>query len=109
MVCRCSFKTIGGMEIILKVLNMKRGVYITDNYVVIVEAKSDLCEDFNIRQLYYPYREIYKTNINKNIIALFICKDKKTNIIHVNKYRWNNPMNMTDLEDIGYYKYKFSN
>jgi len=108
---RCSFKTIiGNMEIIVKGAQYETdGVYITDNYVVIVEAKSNLCEDFNIRQLYYPYREIHKTNIDKNIIALFICKDKKTNIIHINKYKWNNYLNMTDLEDIVYYKYKFSN
>jgi hypothetical protein len=63
--------------------------YETDNYVCIVEAKSIECSDFNIRQLYYPFREVYKkVRDKKKIICLFIYKNKK-NIIHIYKYIWN--------------------
>ena len=104
---RCSFTTIIGNESI-KIEGSQYetdGCYETDNYVCIVEAKSVECVDFNIRQLYYPYREVYKrVGDKKKIICLFIYKDKK-NIIHIYKYNWKNHEKMMDIENIGYYKY----
>lgn len=104
---RCGFKTTIGSETIqIKGSQYETdGCYETDNYVCIVEAKSIECVDFNIRQLYYPFREVYKKVENKKkIICLFIFKDKK-NIIHIYKFKWNNYENMLDIENIGYYSY----
>lgn len=107
---RCNFKTIIGSESI----NIKGsqyetdGCYETENYVCIVEAKSSECDDFNIRQLYYPFREVYKkVGETKIIICLFIYKDKK-NIIHIHKFKWNNYEKMLDIEDIDYYQYYYN-
>lgn len=105
---RCRFDTLIGEEI----LNINGsqyetdGCYETDNYVCIVEAKSKICEDFNIRQLYYPFREVYKkVGTKKQIIALFIYKDK-WNIIHVHKFKWNDYEKMLDIINIGYFEYR---
>ena len=104
---RCNFNTIIGTQYIEIEGSQYEtdGCYETDNYVCIVEAKSVECDDFNIRQLYYPFREVYKkVGDNKKIICLFIYKDKK-NIIHIHKFKWNNYKKMLDIENIGYYQY----
>jgi hypothetical protein len=104
---RCTFNTIiGGKKCSIQGVQYETdGCYITDNYICIIEAKSKSFTDFNIRQLYYPYREIIKKNrTNKKIIALFIYKDK-SKIIHIYKYKWNNNNIMTDVINTGYYQY----
>jgi hypothetical protein len=107
---RCTFNTIIGSESI-KIQGSQYeidGCYETENFVCIVEAKSIECDDFNIRQLYYPFREVHKTiGDKKQIICLFIYKDKK-NIIHIHKYKWNNYERMLDIENIGYYQYYYN-
>jgi hypothetical protein len=104
---RCNFDTFIGSETI-KIQGSQYetdGCYETENFVCIVEAKSIDCDNFNIRQLYYPYREVYKkVGDKKQIICLFIYKDKK-NIIHIHKFKWNNYEKMLDIENIGYYQY----
>jgi hypothetical protein len=104
---RCTFETQLGSEII----NIKGsqyetdGCYETNNYICIVEAKSIKCIDFNIRQLYYPYREVYKkVGDTKNIISLFIYKDKKE-VIHIYKFEWDNHKKMLDIKCSGYFRY----
>ena len=104
---RCNFDTIIGSQSIT--INGSQyetdGCYETDNYVCIVEAKSVECDDFNIRQLYYPFREVYKkVGDKKQIICLFVYKDKKQ-IIHIHKFKWNNYEKMLDIVNIGYYQY----
>ena len=105
---RCSFQT----EINNQILEINGSQYETDgcyethNHVCLVEAKSILCEDFNIRQLYYPFREVHKKIGNKKqIIALFICIDKKQKNIHIYKYKWIDYKKILDIVNIGYYKY----
>jgi hypothetical protein len=62
---------------------------------------------FNIRQLYYPYRTIYdKVKGRKEIMCLFINKNKD-NSIHIWKFEFTNPLEMTSIKNIGYDKYKF--
>ena len=81
------------------------GLYETDNYVCIAEVKTIKCDDFNIRQLYYPFREVYKKVRNKKkIICLFIYKDKQNNI-HIYKFKWINIDKILDIVNIGYYQY----
>ena len=104
---RCNFETILGNKT-LKIEGSQYetdGCYETDNYVCIVEAKSIDCEDFNIRQLYYPFREVHKAVQNKKkIICLFIYKDKNKTI-HAHKYKWDNYKEMLNIQNIGYYQY----
>ena len=105
---RCSFNTIidsNPMEIKGSQYETD-GCYETDNYACIVEAKSKKVEDFNIKQVYYAVREVYKkVGNNKKIICLFIYNDKKQNIIHIYKFKWNNINVMLDIVNIGYYQY----
>lgn len=104
---RCNFNTvINNIHIEIRGSQYETdGCYETDNYICIVEAKSIECDDFNVRQLYYPYREVYKKVGNKKkIICLFIYADKK-NIIHIHKFVWNNIYEILDIVNIGYYQY----
>lgn len=104
---RCNFiTTIGTERVQIKGSQYETdGCYETDNFVCIVEAKSIECNDFNIRQLYYPFREVHKkVGDKKKIICLFIYRDKK-HIIHIHKFRWNDHEKMLDIENIGYYQY----
>lgn len=106
---RCNFNTnINYLNIEIQGSQYETdGCYETDNYICIVEAKPNECNDFNIRQLYYPFREVYKKigdENKKKIICLFIYKDKQ-NIIHIYKYKWNNYQKMLDITNIGYYEY----
>ena len=82
------------------------GCYQTENYICVVEAKYGIeCDNFNIRQLYYPFRYISKViGVQKKIICLFIYKDKR-NFIHIYKFKWNNIEDILDIENIGYYHY----
>ncbi len=107
---RCNFDTIIGDNNI-KIQGSQYetdGCYETENYVCIVEAKSVDCKDFNIRQLYYPFREVYKeVGSKKQIISLFIFKDKHKTI-HIHKFKWNNYEKMLDIVNIGYYQYYYN-
>ena len=100
---RCAFETVIGSSL-YKIKGSQYetdGCYETENFVCIVEAKSIECTDFNIRQLYYPFREVYKhIGDKKQIICLFIYKDKN-NIIHIYKYKWDNYLKMLDIKNIG--------
>ncbi len=104
---RCSFSTmVGSQSLDINGSQYETdGCYETENYVCIVEAKSVPYNNFNIRQLYYPYREVYKKiGKTKQIICLFIYKDK-SKIIHIHKFKWNNYEIMLDISNIGYYQY----
>jgi hypothetical protein len=107
---RCSFSTIIGDD----TFNIQGsqyetdGCYETENYICIVEAKSSNYKDFNIRQLYYPYRAVYDAckiaGNKKTIIALFIYKDR-AHIIHVHKFTWKHPLQMLSITQLDYYEY----
>tara|TARA_B110000858_G_C17772979_1_gene460685 strand:+ start:296 stop:1066 length:771 start_codon:yes stop_codon:yes gene_type:complete len=107
---RCTFDTVLGDES-LHIQGSQYetdGCYETENNIYIVEAKSIECTDFNVRQLYYPFREVHKmVGGKKNIFALFIYKDKN-NIIHAHKFKWGNREKMMDIQHIGYYSFVFS-
>ena len=72
---RCKFETnIDSINIKINGSQYETdGCYETDNFICIVEAKNNTYEDFNIRQLYYPYREVYKCIKEKK-------KKKKNNL-----------------------------
>lgn len=105
---RCSFNTnINDLEITIKGSQYETdGCYESKTKICIVEAKMKPYEDFNIRQLYYPYRALYDVVGNdKEIFCLYIFKDRY-NIIHIYKFEWKNYRNMLDVSNTGFYKYK---
>ncbi|WP_434329193.1 type II restriction enzyme [Mycoplasma capricolum] len=73
-----------------------------DNFVVIIEAKNTEPKDFNIRQLYYPYR-YWLTRTNKPIRLVF-CTYKKNNIT-LYEYKFKEPEYFSSIELIKFKKY----
>lgn len=107
---RCSFETtISDKKISIEGVQYETDAcYESENKVLLIECKSIPSTSFNIRQLYYPYRSIYDIVCDKKeIVSLFITKDKK-NIIHIWKYIFENPLVMTSIKCVGYNKYKFN-
>lgn len=108
---RCSFKTkIGNNDIEICGSQYETDAcYESKNKILLIECKTvNLIDSFNIRQLYYPYRTIYDTLKNtKEIITLFVNKDKK-NTIHIWKFQFENPLEMTSIKNIGYNAYEFN-
>ena len=81
--------------------------YESKNKILIIEGKKD-CKSFNIRQLYFPFREIYnKIGSKKEIICLFVFS--KNNIIYIWKYIFEDPLVMDSIKLTGYFKFKFIN
>lgn len=106
---RCSFKTkLGGKYISISGSQFETDAcYESKNKILLIECKSKKINNFNIRQIYYPYRFIYDQIKNKKkIIPIFICKDKE-DYIHMWKYDFENPEDMMSIKKIGYNKYKF--
>lgn len=84
------------------------GCYESENKIIIIEAKINYTkENFNIRQLYYPFRTIYDHNKGRKEIECLYINYDKNKIIHVFKFKWENHLKFNDLRATGYYKYKF--
>jgi len=47
------------------------GGFESENYLALIEAKSESVKDFIIRQLYYPYR-LWKSKTDKEVIPIFL-------------------------------------
>jgi hypothetical protein len=78
------------------------------NKILIIEGKNTNTEfdSFNIRQLYFPYREIIeKTKAKKEIICLFIHKCRE--VVHIWKYSFTDPTHMDSIILIGHYTFMF--
>ncbi len=108
---RCTFNTkIKDKEIYVQGSQYETdAVYESKSKILLIECKNDKKPDsFNIRQLYYPYRSIYDAIQNKKeIIPIFIYaepKDKK--IIHVWKYKFEDPLIMSSIVQLNYTKYQ---
>lgn len=61
------------------------GLFEGKDKIVIIETKARILANFNIRQIYYPYRHYLKTT-NKKIINLFMIIDPNTEIYHLWEY-----------------------
>jgi hypothetical protein len=107
---RCTFNTkVGTKDIeIIGSQYETDACYESENKILIIECKTvDSLENFNIRQLYYPFRSIYDiVKDKKEIISLFINKDKK-DVIHIWRFIFENPLVMTSIKNVGYNKYQF--
>jgi hypothetical protein len=82
--------------------------YESKHNILLLEGKSSPgpIDSFNIRQLYFPYREIQtRTQHKKKIICGFVHQLK--NIIHVWTYQFTDEMDMNSIQELGHYTYQF--
>ena len=70
-----------------------------DNSVVLIEAKNRIPIDFNIRQLYYPYRYYHSLVRNKKIYPIFMTYSNSIYQFHV--YEFKEAMDMKSIRKIG--------
>jgi hypothetical protein len=81
--------------------------YETKNKILICEGKAEHSSSFNIRQLYFPYREVLRvTGGKKEVVCLFIHNFK--GLIHIWKYKFTDMNRMDSITLYGHYVYKFS-
>jgi hypothetical protein len=82
------------------------GCYESKNHILIIEGKSTKCKTFNIRQLYFPYREAMRLSSGKKKVAcLFI--HSLNDVIHIWKYDFTDVNVMDSIRMTGHYAYKF--
>jgi len=77
--------------------------------ILIIEGKSSVkpIGSFNIRQLYFPYREALRISEGKKtIVCLFI--HELDGLVRIWKYSFNEPDSLDSIILDGYYIYKFS-
>jgi len=79
----------------------------SEHKILLIEGKSSnkIIDDFNIRQLYYPYRVIYEKIKNKEIICLFI--HKLDDIINIWKYTFSEFDRIDSITCTGHYRYSY--
>ena len=70
-----------------------------DNSVILIEAKNRIPIDFNIRQLYYPYRYYHSLVRNKKIYPIFMTYSNSIYQFHV--YKFKEAMDMKSIRKIG--------
>lgn len=71
------------------------GGFESDDYVVILEAKNVLHEDFHIRQLYYPFR-LWDSKVTKPIRLIFSIYTNK--IFRLMEYKFTEKENYSSIE-----------
>ena len=107
---RCNFSMkLGDKNIDVKGSQYETdGCYESENKIIVIECKTNKLNNFNIRQLYYPYRTIYNyVKDKKEIITLFITTYE--DIIYIWKIIFTNPLDLTSIKCISYNRYKFIN
>lgn len=70
-----------------------------DNSVVLIEAKNRIPIDFNIRQLYYPYRYYHSLVRNKKFYPIFMTYSNSIYQFHV--YEFKEVVDMKSIRKIG--------
>jgi hypothetical protein len=98
-----------------KNFNIKGVQYETDSCyesaskILIIEGKSSSkpIDSFNIRQLYFPFREAHRLAKGKKSVVCVFIHDLK-GVIHVWKYTFTNVMQMDSITLLGHYTYTFS-
>lgn len=74
------------------------GSYENLNNIIIVEAKNKIPKDFNIRQLYYPFRMYQNLNTTKDITPVFFTYADDIFAFHV--FKFNDIMNYSSIEKV---------
>lgn len=104
--------TVNTNRQILRTINVDKaqievdGGFESENFVVILEAKNVLHEDFHIRQLYYPYR-LWKSKVNKPIRLIFSIYTNK--IFRLMEYRFLEVDNYSSIELVRTKSYSLEN
>jgi hypothetical protein len=108
---RCTFDMmLGDQEISIEGTQYEVDTCLeSTNNILLIEGKSGKkqIDSFNIRQLYFPYRELYKVCAGKKtIIPVFI--HELGGVIHIWKYVFEDYMKM-EIKVVGHYMYRFVN
>lgn len=76
--------------------------------ITIIEAKAGACKDFNVRQLYYPYRYYLdnRTNVKKNVRCVFFCYDRKNHVVALHEYCFRDKLNPDSIELVKQQEYQ---
>ena len=76
--------------------------------ITIIEAKAGTCKDFNVRQLYYPYRYYLdnRTNVKKNVRCVFFRYEKKKHIVALYEYCFRDKNNPDSIELVKQQEYQ---
>lgn len=67
--------------------------------IVLVEAKVGLPADFNIRQLYYPYRT-WRARLDKPVIPVFLVFEPVTGLFHLWEFRFAEPPDPNSIQAV---------
>ncbi len=73
--------------------------------LLILEAKNHLADDFIIRQLYYPFRRLLNSDIDKDIRTVFMVYTNNT--FYLYEYTFSDPQKYNSLTLKGFKKYRF--
>lgn len=82
------------------------GGYEGDNSLILIEAKNYIAEDFQVRQLYYPYR-LWKEKVTKNVRPIFLTYSN--GIFHLREYEFTDYKNYNSINLVKYEKYTVEN
>ncbi|QRP21909.1 type II restriction enzyme [Corynebacterium macginleyi] len=74
-------------------------------HLVIVEAKNHISEDFNIRQLYFPYRR-FQQRLSKAVVPVFLVYSN--GIFHLYRYDFTDPADFRSIALIDHARYALS-
>lgn len=74
------------------------GSYENLNNIIIVEAKNKIPKDFNIRQLYYPFRMYHNLNTTKDITPVFFTYADDIFSFHI--FKFTDIMNYSSIEKV---------
>lgn len=74
------------------------GSYENLNKIIIVEAKNKIPKDFNIRQLYYPFRMYQNLNTTKDITPVFFTYADDIFAFHI--FKFTDVMNYSSIEKV---------
>lgn len=108
---RCSLTTkLGEQTISIQGVQYEvDSCYESKNAVLLIEAKSGgtVFDSFNIRQLYFPYREILKTvGDKKKVIPVFLHHHK--GLIHIWRFDFQDPQRMDSISLVHHTVFQFS-
>ena len=74
-------------------------------HLVLVEAKNHLSEDFNIRQLYFPYRR-FQQRLAKDVVPVYLVYSN--GIFHLYRYEFRDPADFRSISLVNSARYALS-
>lgn len=74
-------------------------------HLVLVEAKNHLSEDFNIRQLYFPYRS-FQQRLAKDVVPVYLVYSN--GIFHLYRYEFRDPADFRSISLVDSARYALS-